>query len=291
MTIPPHDRSPEFPAAQPARLIPVARPLPAPMARPLPPPDPMLLTGLSRGRAALHLLGLLLLGFLPMLLIGIALGIHAAANGADTPPASLPEEFFAEPAVMMGVTVAIGLFLVIGILVMLRLSRAPADAIGLTTRDLPVNTLLGPGVTAATFLGFIACAGVFQVVWPEGLEQLQSNPERIKTFVPELSTAQLLLLMLAVAAYEEVIFRGFILTHLRRITGSWVVATLLAAVVFALMHVGESAGTQTWATFYPLVVMAVLWSAVTIWRRSLVPAIVGHALFNSVQLLFLRAQG
>jgi membrane protease YdiL (CAAX protease family) len=142
-------------------------------------------------------------------------------------------------------------------------------------------------VALCSFGASLFSALVLIFVWPAGYKQLQSNPERIEEMIPALHPAWLGLLMAGICVYEEVIFRGVLLTHLRRLTRSWTIAVILAAAVFAALHIGEQPGSQEAATCVPLFAVAIVWSLSTIWSRSLVPAIIGHFLFNMVQLVYL----
>ena len=66
-------------------------------------------------------------------------------------------------------------------------------------------------------------------------------------------------------------------------TGSWVAAVVLSSALFAAPH----AVMQAAAIIIPLFFIAVLWCVVTMWRRSLVPAVVAHFVLNLVNLLFI----
>ena len=82
---------------------------------------------------------------------------------------------------------------------------------------------------------------------------------------------------------EEIVFRGILLSYVRRISRSWTVAIVVSSCVFALPHVFD----QEAATCVPLFCVGGVWAIFTLWRRSLVPAIVGHTLFNFPQIIYL----
>ncbi len=94
--------------------------------------------------------------------------------------------------------------------------------------------------------------------------------------------------MIGIAAtagiFEEIVFRGFILTRLRVLAGGWPTAILIGSVLFAVPHVWQG----VWAMVLVLPVSIIL-SVVFVWRRSLVPVIFAHFLFNFLQLLMMRA--
>ena len=77
------------------------------------------------------------------------------------------------------------------------------------------------------------------------------------------------------------LIRGFLLTRLRRALGRWWPAVLISSILFALPHMETQVAVMT----FPLFLIAVTWSLITIWRKSLIPAIIGHILFNFIQLM------
>jgi len=121
-------------------------------------------------------------------------------------------------------------------------------------------------------------AGVF--------DEMNVNAERLMGMVPRMSPLGFVLLSVLVGGYEELLFRGFLMPRLRRVTGSWAAAVLLSTLLFALLHLGD----QEWIAQGPIAILSVVFSVVTIARRSLLPAIVGHALFDFTQFLWLARQ-
>ena len=89
-----------------------------------------------------------------------------------------------------------------------------------------------------------------------------------------------------IGVYEELVFRGFLMTRLRRATGSWTAAVVLSTLVFTGLHALD----QLPVALVAITILSLVFSVVTILRRSIIPAIVGHALFDLSQLLILHAQ-
>ncbi len=134
-------------------------------------------------------------------------------------------------------------------------------------------------VTAyGTMLATVAGAVLF---YPDGLEALRHNQEVIAENFPKLHPGLLCVLSLTVGFYEELIFRGFLLTRLRRATGSASIAVFASSVLFALPH----AASQELITVIPLFVMGAGWAVITLWRKSIVPAILAHAAFDMFAFL------
>ena len=94
-----------------------------------------------------------------------------------------------------------------------------------------------------------------------------------------------LVLLIAVALNEEIIFRGLLIPYLRRLTGNWFWAALLSTLLFASLHIphqGVLAALQIFA------VGAIL-SLFFLLSRSLLVVIVAHFLFDFLQFQLIRS--
>ena len=156
--------------------------------------------------------------------------------------------------------------------------------VGLTDRQPGWNILLGLGAFLAALATFIFM-GLLINLLAEG-EPLNQNVDKIMEMLPRMHWLGFLALSAWVGLWEELTFRGFLLTRLRRITGAWWAAVLIGSLLFALPHMAQ----QVPLTVVPLFVIGVVWSVFTIWRQSLLPAIISHVLFNFVQLMIVFYQ-
>ncbi len=77
------------------------------------------------------------------------------------------------------------------------------------------------------------------------------------------------------AAFEELVFRGFLVPRLRAVTGSWIAAVVLSAAAFAAGHLYEGV-----AALFQTFALGVYFSLLFLWRGRLESAISGHAAFN-----------
>jgi membrane protease YdiL (CAAX protease family) len=222
---------------------------------------PMTLPQISAWRAAKHLLGLLL-----CFLGGTGVYIFYFAK---PPEASTPGEALIATIALIGFVIAIAILL-------LHDAGVPIAGIGLTLRKFGPNLAIGLLTLVASFALFFATMLLMTLIWPSGAQQMQENTKNIDDMLPQWSPVAMLGVMFAVATAEETLFRGIILSHMRRLTRSWVLAVLGSSVVFAAMHLGS----QQPAAAVALFPMAVLWSVLAILRCSVVPTIVAHALFN-----------
>ena len=156
-----------------------------------------------------------------------------------------------------------------------------ARSIGVTSGNLPLDFLIaiGTALTAGLVIGIIMLTLAF--LFPAFAAQLQSNGQRIIDRVPKISPAMFALVTLLIGFWEELVFRGFLMPRLRRATGSWAIAVLLSTTVFAALHLID----QVPAALVLVTVLSLMFSLVTIWRRSIVPAVVAHALFDFCMFL------
>jgi membrane protease YdiL (CAAX protease family) len=110
---------------------------------------------------------------------------------------------------------------------------------------------------------------------------MDENVERILELIPNMSLLVFGGVALVIGLYEELLFRGFLMPRLRRWTGSWTIAVLISTALFTALHAFD----QTTGALVPIGILSLVFSLVTIWRRSIVPAIIGHFLFDWSQFI------
>lgn len=263
-------------------------PPPVPLARPvtaLRPPEsaaahPMRLAGASRRQAALDVL--FILGSLVIFefLLGQSLPLLFDVPEADTPEFDAFHRGLLIPVLTLRALFVTGL-----ILLVLRRHGQPAASIGVNHSPgfvtAFIQSLIGLACTAAAYLLMIGWILIAGMVWPGWDEQMRENASQLVSLIPAMHPLWFIPLMLLVSAYEELLFRGFIMTRLRRALGSWTPAVVLSAALFTLAHMGD----QKPAVMPIIAGLALIFSLATIWTRSLLPAIVGHFLFNLSQMI------
>jgi membrane protease YdiL (CAAX protease family) len=248
--------------------VPLARPIGAGPSRPAG-VAPLLVPNCSRPWALLELgvLGLVMLGC--MVLLGLLL---ERAGFVD-------EQYNINPwGNVVGVAVN-GTAAMVCVVALTLLRGGSLAELGLTGRHLAWNGLLGLGA-------FLAALAAFQFVGLlvsllAGGEALAGNVEKIEEMLPRMHWLGFLALSVWVGLWEELTFRGFILTRLRRVTGFWWAAILISSVLFALPHMVQ----QVRLAVIPLFAIGVIWSVFTVWRQSVLPAVIGHTFFNFAQLI------
>lgn len=92
-----------------------------------------------------------------------------------------------------------------------------------------------------------------------------------------------LALVLAVGFHEELLFRGLLLTHLRRATGGWVYAIILSSLVFGALHF-----VQGWIAMIQVTGLSIVLCLIFIASRSLLAVGLAHAAFDFCQLQLLQ---
>jgi CAAX protease family protein len=268
--------------------VPLARPLHTPRTdiRSLKDFD-ILLYPLSPWQAIIDVGLILILAIICELVIGIGLGLVVPIlynipleSMDDIPPHIYKELLF--PMLAIRATMTIGL---VGVIIWCR--GQPLGAIGLRKRGIAMDGIIGVALTFVIYGLILAAIGLAMLVWPTFIEQMQENATGLLDIIPSASPFVFLLLAITIGVYEEVFFRGFIMPRLRRATGSWVAAVVLSSTIFTALHAME----QTPAALMIVAILSVSFSVVTIWRRSILPAIIAHALFDFSQFLLLMSQG
>lgn len=159
-------------------------------------------------------------------------------------------------------------------------------SVGLTLHRIWLNLLLGVVAFVAIMVVAVVSAILINALFPSLSREFEKNAEMIMAAVPRATPAFLFGMCLAIGYYEELIFRGFLMTRLRRATNSWTIAVLANSAVFVPLHLMDQAG----AALLAIGSLSLLFSVVTIWRRSLIPAILAHALFNFTMFIQLYYQ-
>lgn len=149
-----------------------------------------------------------------------------------------------------------------------------------------VDLLVGLGAFGVIAFGTILFSILIPVLFPDLDREFQRNTELILDAVPKIPFWALGPFSLAIGFYEELLFRGLLMPRLRRATGSWVLAVILTTAVFSVLHLADQAA----AALLAICALSLIFSIITIWRRSLVPAIVAHTLFDWGMFILIFSQ-
>lgn len=258
--------------------IPIARPvLVADVALAFEPAHEMLLEDSSRRSVcvdmAVVVLGLIALELLSQVALYFATGI------GDLPDAAPDSDVL--KVLIMPLMPARAALVTIVVALLLAWRHQSLRSVGVSFERFGVNLLLGLAALGVAYGLIIPWALAMQYLMPAMAESLNENAEAIMSFLPRQSPIHFLWMFLAVGIYEELLFRGFLMTRLRRLTGGWTWAAIVSSILFIVPHLFE----QKAIALVPIGILAAVFCVVTIWRRSIVPAIVAHWLFDWSQLL------
>ncbi len=174
-----------------------------------------------------------------------------------------------------GATLAIGLIL--------RLRRQSRASVGFVGFRSLVNGAIGVGAVVVSYGSILLFMLSIWLVWPDVMAQGEENARNLVGMIPDVGPLRFAGLALLIGLYEELVFRGFLMTRLRRATGSWTLGVLISTCIFTALHAQDQAPIALVA----VTILSLLFSLLTIWRRSIVPAIVAHALFDFSQFIIL----
>jgi membrane protease YdiL (CAAX protease family) len=167
------------------------------------------------------------------------------------------------------------------------------ESLGLENR--PVGSMLGWSLLGfvGTYAGNLVLIGAYLAA-QGNLEALAARKMSSLGMFAELPARVILALAVFAAMWEEIVFRGFLLGRLRAAMPKRdsrgaalcrdALAVLLTALVFATGH-----GYQGVLGLVQTAVAGVALGALTIWRKSLWPAIGAHLLIDAFGLVMLKA--
>lgn len=167
---------------------------------------------------------------------------------------------------------------------LLRVRGQSWATLGWTRERLGADLTLGLAALAAAYVLIFAWALLSMSLWPGLMDQMNENAHHLMTLLPDWPFSLYVLVAALIGFYEELLFRGFLMTRLRRVTGSWVLAVVLSTLVFTGLHAGD----QKAAAMVPITILSLVFSVFTVWRGSVFPAMVGHFLFDLSQFIGLK---
>lgn len=267
--------------------VPLARPIGSVVSATGPaPPDEMRLPSLRPGSAWFDIGRVIFLLIAYEFVTANALGLLVAriAGGTWFVEESIEPQWQKLMLVPMLAVRAVGTFVIIAWV--LKRRGQSFRSVGVTARRWLSSIPLGIAASAAAGgLIMLTMLSLFYV-WPDLAKNMNENKELIMSTVPHLTLVQFALLAIVIGVYEEFLFRGFLMTRLRRATGSWTLAVVLSTIVFTALH----AFGQTAVALVSVAILSLVFSFLTIWRRSILPAIVAHAAFDACVFVSLSLQ-
>lgn len=155
----------------------------------------------------------------------------------------------------------------------LRKRKLSIQSVGLGTAPLTRNVLIGLALGVALLVVDFVGMPLIEMVAPGSLER---DSDEIGGLIAVLSPFALAPFAFLVAVSEELFFRGFLMTRLRRGIGSWTVAVALTTAFFVAGHDIPPGAIPF------IAIPSIAWSIITIRRKSIVPAITSHFFLDTV---------
>jgi membrane protease YdiL (CAAX protease family) len=180
-------------------------------------------------------------------------------------------------------SVTMGVPVLVYIRLMVWLDDERGEAIGWTTRRFWRNVGVGLGTFALAYAYAMLMALVLMRLLPSMFTEEPAAQKAIQKTFPNMHLGPMILMMLFVSIWEEVAFRGFLLTRLQVILRHWWLTVPVGALIFGSIHLYEG-------PFAAIVIagMGFIMGILFVWRKSLVPSIVFHFANNMVMLQILR---
>jgi membrane protease YdiL (CAAX protease family) len=183
------------------------------------------------------------------------------------------------------ITAIAGLVTILAAFLMVRSAGQPLSAIGWRVNDVLSDTGIGLLSVFCVYAFMMLVAMIVALINPEILERTTQAQRAIKETIPPASIPALILMMVFVSVWEEVVFRGFLLTRLYTLFRRWWVAVIIGALLFAVGHIYQGV-VATMVIGGIGIVLGLLF----VWRRSLLPPVVFHVAFNTIAVLVLRME-
>lgn len=167
---------------------------------------------------------------------------------------------------------------------LLRHRMQPA-ALGFRLQGIGWQVAWGVGGLVAAYLYMALSTLAITRVAPylPGLEQDMQRRLDFVSQMPVQNMGSTVALLIAVAFHEELLFRGLLLTLMRRGAGSWTVAVLLSTGMFSLLHF-----PQGWLAMIQVAGLSLIFSWIRIGSRSLPAVMITHFGFDFLKFQLLR---
>lgn len=181
--------------------------------------------------------------------------------------------------------VIIGLVTVAIVACILQVRKQRPASVGLgrfRTGTLMGAALAVPGCYLAMFAVGILYSFYLVLFTNSNFDAVIEGKRELMAVIPDFSLTTMLLFGVLTGFHEELLFRGLLLTRFNAIVRNRWLAVVICATLFGAVHAYQGTmGIMQTAT------IGLVLGIITTRTRSLWPAIIGHAVFNSMQLAML----
>ncbi len=200
--------------------------------------------------------------FLVSLVISVAVSVELLLTTGAVDPDAATEMVYA----MTPLLTLISDLLTLGILLLIFLIRRKNPLTEAGVRGVPCTTALAAiGAAPPLYLAVTLVLSALPEAWMESYAEASAslNDSGVMAFI---ATA------LAAPVVEEVVFRGLILSRLRRAMPGWL-ALVLSAAIFGVCH-----GHPVWIAYAFL--LGLVFGGMTLRSGSILPSMLAHVVFN-----------
>jgi membrane protease YdiL (CAAX protease family) len=208
-----------------------------------------------------HTIALVLL-FLVMAAAGALFQQRAAAHATTLPAPSRPTTLYLS---LIAMEWGLVLYVV----------RGGLRRMGTSLRDVVGGRWTGPRDVARDVVMALAAWGLWTLVsWIASRAGGPDHAASVQSLLPRhpLDVALWIALALSAGFSEELVFRGYLFTQFRALTGSTAIAMVLQSVLFGVAHGYQGVRACATITLYGL-----LFGALALMNRSLRPGMIAHA--------------
>ncbi len=218
-----------------------------------------------------------------LLALGLAVAVLAERPGTTANARIAPIAAFAANHLFV-ILAARGSAVVVVVALLARGDGQSLASLGLRREGLPRELGIGVVATLGAFAADIASAIPFALVvtlsgkmGAAGGGDVHRRAQGLNELVPQGGALAFALTAIFAATFEEVVFRGFLMGRLKRVSGSWVVALVVASAIFGSGHLYEG-----WYAVFQTFVLGVFFGLLVLRRGRVESAIVAHAAFDAI---------
>jgi len=176
--------------------------------------------------------------------------------------------------------IANGFVVTAAVFVVLYLDRRPLRSVGLHLKNWR-GEILAAILTLIAIYALQALIGkIVDFKWPQFSDQAVRQRIEVAKMFPKISPLYLLAFTLCVGFYEELLFRGFLMTRLANIFKNVWLALAVSSLLFGAVHFYEGP-----LAMFQIFTIAIILGGLFILRKSLISPILVHTAFNFINLI------
>jgi membrane protease YdiL (CAAX protease family) len=230
------------------------------------PPVPEPNRGLSWKQALVEIVIVFAALLAPSTLLRIGYGMHA-------------QDLAEKGLWLYGYVIIQGCLAVTAIVILLAWNRQSFRSVGLYVKNLP-GDILASIVTLGIIYGLqLLIVMVVFFFFPRLAEDMVRQRREVARLFPKISVGSIALFAIFVGFYEELLFRGFLITRIKCVVRNIWLAVVLSSIFFGLIH-----SYQDSVAMFQISLIALIMGTLFVLRGNLVSPIVVHTAFDFFNL-------